>query len=130
MFDHWTHQGACLLSQRLQLLGPAFGPLSFVTDGIERIRGPHRTDGDCGKESDCSFHRDSPKRLGFNAQIVDEQETNCARVCFTFSAAEARETEIRVAGLLKHIVRVECAETLLLRPMPMSLADAADSLDC
>src|SRR5579863_811987 len=48
-----------LLSQRLQFLGPALGPLSFIPNHILRKRGPHGAEGDCGKERSCSFHRDS-----------------------------------------------------------------------
>ena len=41
---------AGLLSERLQFLGPAFGPRTMVANFIECIHcGSHRADGDCGK---------------------------------------------------------------------------------
>src|SRR5207249_3255068 len=53
-----TLKSACLLSQRLQFLGPVLGPRSVTSNSIVRMHGRHSTEGDCGNERDSSSHRE------------------------------------------------------------------------
>src|SRR5204862_6481824 len=54
--DQRPLQSTRLLSQRLQLLGPACGPRSSIFHSIVRVRATACTQEHCGGESDSSFH--------------------------------------------------------------------------
>src|SRR5262245_50630206 len=86
-----TLKRACLLAQRLQFLGPALGPCSMIGHAIVCIDETHCTEGDCGKDSDCSYHRDPlPQRLSLNTQKVDDEQTNAARRWCEYSGSSVR----------------------------------------